>query len=130
MAFDTLKAAQRLRDGGADEPLAEAVVDVISDATAELLTREYFDQRMDQIDGRFGQLDDRMTAREQSLDSRMDGHFAQLDDRMTVREQSLDSRMDARFEAFRAEMYRMFAIQGGVILGGVGVIVALVETLN
>lgn len=108
MAFDTLKAAQRLRDGGADEPLAEAVVDVISDATAELLTREYFDQRMDQIDGRFGQ----------------------LDDRMTVREQSLDSRMDARFETLRAEMYRMFGIQGGVILGGVGVIVALVETLN
>ena len=41
-----------------------------------------------------------------------------------------DERMNSRFQAFRAEMYRMFAIQSGVILGGVGVIVALVETLN
>ena len=90
MAFDTLKAAQRLRDGGADEPLAEAVVEVVVDATDEHVTSAHFDERM------------------------------------ALQEQ----RMDARFEAFRAEMYRMFAIQGGVILGGVGVIVALVETLN
>ncbi len=94
MAFDTLGAARRLREGGADEPLAEAVVEVVVDATSELVTRDYFDQRM------------------------------------TLQEQHLNDRMDARFEAFRAEMYRMFAIQGGVILGGVGVIVALVETLN
>ncbi len=90
MAFDTLGAARRLREGGADEPLAEAVVEVVVDATSELVTRGHFDERM----------------------------------------VSLEHRMDARFEAFRAEMYRMFAIQGGVILGGVGVIVALVETLN
>ncbi len=90
MAFDTLRAAQRLRDGGADEPLAEAVVDVVVDASDAHVTREHFDQRM-------------------SLQ---------------------DQRIDARFEAFRAEMYRMFAIQGGVIVVGVGVIVALVEALN
>ena len=94
MAFDTLGAARRLREGGADEPLAEAVVEVVVDATSELVTRDHFDQRM------------------------------------SLQEQHLNDRMDARFEAFRAEMYRMFAIQGGVILGGVGVIVALVETLN
>ena len=94
VAFDTLGAARRLREGGADEPLAEAVVEVVVDATSELVTRDHFDQRM------------------------------------SLQEQHLNDRMDARFEAFRAEMYRMFAIQGGVILGGVGVIVALVETLN
>ena len=90
MAFDTLRAAQRLRDGGADEPLAEAVVDVVVDASDAHVTREHFDQRM-------------------ALQ---------------------DQRIDARFEAFRAEMYRMLAIQGGVIVVGVGVIVALVEALN
>lgn len=90
MAFDTLRAAQRLREGGAEEPLAEAVVEVVVDATDSHVTNERFDQRMT----------------------------------------SFEHRIDARFEAFRAEMYRMFAIQGGVILGGVGVIVALVETLN
>ena len=90
MAFDTLRAAQRLREGGAKEPLAEAVVEVVVDASDAHVTNERFDQRMT----------------------------------------SFEHRIDARFEAFRAEMYRMFAIQGGVILGGVGVIVALVETLN
>ena len=90
MAFDTLRAAQRLREGGAEEPLAEAVVEVVVDASDAHVTNERFDQRMT----------------------------------------SFEHRIDARFEAFRAEMYRMFAIQGGVILGGVGVIVALVETLN
>ena len=119
MAFDTLRAAQRLREGGAEEPLAEAVVEVVVDATDEHLTREYFDQRMghaeELLDERFTQVGQR---------------FTQVDERMTLHERSLDDRMDARFEALRAEMYRMFAIQGGVILGGVGVIVALVETLN
>lgn len=96
VAFDTLRAAQRLREGGADEPLAEAVVEVVVDATDAHVTREHFDQRM-----------------------------ASSDERMV----SLEHRMDARFEAFRAEMYRALAIQGGVILGGVGVIVAVVEAL-
>ena len=101
VAFDTLRSARRLREGGAEEPLAEAVVEVVVDATSELVTRDHFDQWAT--------------------------HF---DERMTLHEQNLTSRMDARFEAFRAEMYRALAIQGGVILGGVGVIVALVETLN
>ncbi len=126
MAFDTLRAAQRLREGGAEEPLAEAVVEVVVDATDEHLTREYFDQRMghmeELLDERFIQVGQRFT--------QVDQRFIQFEERMTLHEQSLDNRMDARFEALRAEMYRMFAIQGGVILGGVGVIVALVETLN
>ena len=36
----------------------------------------------------------------------------------------------AEMAGLRAELYRALAIQGGVILAGVGVIVALVETLN
>ena len=130
MAFDTLGAARRLREGGADEPLAEAVVDVVVDATSDLVTREYFDQRMGHVDERFTQLEERFGARFTQLEERMALHEQGLVVRMTLHEQSLDNRMDARFEAFRAEMYRMFAIQGGVILGGVGVIVALVETLG
>ncbi len=78
MAFDTLKGARRLRSGGADEPLAEAVVEVVADATADLVTRDF---------------------------------------------------LDSRLEAFRSEMYRAFAIQTGVILGGVGALLAIVETV-
>ncbi|MDE2670805.1 MAG: hypothetical protein OXI51_14260 [Chloroflexota bacterium] len=48
-----------------------------------------------------------------------------VDERMA----SFERRLDARFDALRADMHRALAIQGGVILGGVGVIVALVESL-
>ncbi len=101
MTFDTLRAMRKLRDRGAEEPLAEGIVEVVTDATAELLTREHFDERMglerEYLDMRFGA------------------------ERQYV---------DARFEGMRAEMYRALAIQGGVVLAGVGVIVAMVETLN
>ena len=44
MTFDALGAMRKLREGGAEEPLAEGIVEVVTDATSELLTREYFDQ--------------------------------------------------------------------------------------
>ena len=40
--------------------------------------------------------------------------------------EKLDARMDARFEAFRADLYRVSLIQGGIIIGAV---VALVKLL-
>lgn len=101
MTFDTLGAMRKLRDRGAEEPLAEGIVEVVTDATGELVTREHFDERM-------------VTDREY------------LDVRFGAERQYFD----ARFEGIRAELYRALAIQGGVILAGVGVIVALVETLN
>ena len=38
--------------------------------------------------------------------------------------------LDARFDAFEARLLRASWIQSGVIIGGVGVIVALVEALG
>ena len=46
MTFDTLGAMRKLRDRGAEEPLAEGIVEVVTDATGELVTREHFDERM------------------------------------------------------------------------------------
>ena len=101
MTFDTLGAMRKLRDRGAEEPLAEGIVEVVRDATGELVTREHFDERM--------------VADREYLDVRFAAEHQYF---------------DARFEGIRAELYRALAIQGGVILAGVGVIVALVETLN
>ena len=105
MTFDTLGAMRKLRDRGAEEPLAEGIVEVVTDATGELVTREHFDERM--------------VADREYYDARFAGEH-----------QYFDAKFDARFQALRAELYRALAIQGGVILAGVGVIVALVETLN
>ena len=112
MTFDALGAMRKLRDRGAEEPLAEGIVEVVTDATSELLTREYFDQM-------------RVADRE-SLNVQRVADREYLDMRFGAERQYVD----ARFEGFRAEMYRALAIQGGVILAGVGAIVAMVETLN
>ncbi len=112
MTFDALGAMRKLREGGAEEPLAEGIVEVVTDATSELLTREYFDQM-------------RVADRE-SLNAQRVADREYLDMRFGAERHYVD----ARFEGMRAEMYRALAIQGGVILAGVGVIVAMVETLN
>ena len=38
--LDTYEAATRLKDAGAPEPLAAATVDVVADATSDLVTRD------------------------------------------------------------------------------------------
>ena len=123
VTFDALGAMRKLREGGAEEPLAEGIVEVVTDATSELLTREYFDQL-------------RVADRE-SLNAQRVADREYLDMQRVADREYLDTRFgaerhyfDARFEGIRAEMYRALAIQGGVILAGVGAIVALVETLN
>ncbi len=46
LTFDTQKAVQKLRDSGVQEPHANAMVEVVTDATSGLLTQEYFDARL------------------------------------------------------------------------------------
>ena len=116
MTFDTLGAMRKLRDRGAEEPLAEGIVEVVTDATGELVTREHFDERM--------------VADREYLDARWVADREYYDARFAGEHQYFDAKFDARFQALRAELYRALAIQGGVILAGVGVIVAMVETLN
>ena len=144
MTFDALGAMRKLREAGAEEPLAEGIVEVVTDATSDLLTREYFDQ-MRVADREY--LDAQRLADRESLDAQRVADRESLDaervaDRESLNVQRVADReyletrfgaerqyVDARFEGMRAEMYRALAIQGGVILAGVGVIVALVETL-
>ena len=42
LKFDTQKAVQKLRDSGVQEPQANAMVEVVTDATSGLLTQEFF----------------------------------------------------------------------------------------
>ena len=79
LTFNPREAVQKLRDHGMAEPLADATVEVVEDATSPLVTRDY---------------------------------------------------LDVRFAEFRAELHRSLIILAGVVIGGVGVIVALVEALG
>ncbi|MDP1651785.1 MAG: hypothetical protein Q8L56_03585 [Rhodocyclaceae bacterium] len=47
ITFDTLEFTRKLRDAGFDEKQAEAVVRVMADAQAALVTREHFDIKIE-----------------------------------------------------------------------------------
>lgn len=52
VTFDTLSFTRKLREAGFDEQQAEAVVRVIADAQDALVTREYFDAKIDKLEAR------------------------------------------------------------------------------
>ena len=60
LSFDTHESIRKLREQGHDEAQAEGVVEFVRDATAELVTREHFDARLDaqdaRIEARFAQV--------------------------------------------------------------------------
>ncbi len=45
--FDTLQAVQRLRERGVEAAAAEGMVEVVTEATSPLVTREYLDVRLE-----------------------------------------------------------------------------------
>ena len=47
LTFDTQKAVQKLRESGAGEAQAEAMVEVVVEATGALVTGSYLDARLD-----------------------------------------------------------------------------------
>jgi len=46
--LDTHKAVRELTDAGAAEPLAERIVGVVEEASADLVTKDYLDKRLAQ----------------------------------------------------------------------------------
>ncbi|MCY3505515.1 MAG: hypothetical protein OXH41_05065 [Chloroflexi bacterium] len=46
--LDTHKAVRELTAAGAGEPLAEKIVGVVEEASADLVTKDYFDKRLAQ----------------------------------------------------------------------------------
>lgn len=50
VTFDTLEFTRRLREAGFDEKQAEAVVRVLAESQERLVTREYFDARLEAME--------------------------------------------------------------------------------
>lgn len=49
VTFDTLEFVRRLRQAGFDDTQSEAVVRVLADSQSQLVTREYFDLKLDKV---------------------------------------------------------------------------------
>ena len=50
ITFDTTHATRLLREAGFDEKQAKSVVRVLSEAQAQLVTREYFDSKLEAME--------------------------------------------------------------------------------
>ena len=92
LPISTRQSVQKLRDRNFDEPQANAIVEVIEDATRELVTKEHFETRL--------------RAELRALEARMEARFV-----------ALEERQRSETQALRAELYRALAVQGGLIVG-------------
>ena len=98
MTIDTLAAAKTLAKAGMENGQAEAVANVVRDATADLATKADLDALESRLDGRFAAMDGRFAA--------MDDKFAAMDDKLTANERS----MAERFAINERSMAERFAI--------------------
>ena len=73
--FDTLAAAQTLRNKGMDSDHAEAIVEVVRNAQSELATKadiKALENRFDRVDDRFDSLGENLRTEMKGLDDRID----------------------------------------------------------
>lgn len=102
LTFDTGKHARAIREGGVPEPAADAIVDVIAEATDSLVTEEFLRKEL-------AQMEERMTAR-------MDLNFERLRGEMA----------NMRAEMWRA-MYLLAGTVTGVSIAIAGIALAIAE---
>ena len=86
MSIDTLAAAKALERAGMANGQAEAVANVVRDATADLATKA----DLDALEGRLNEkLDERLNAHQERLDERLNAHQEILDQRLVALEARL-----------------------------------------
>ena len=88
MTIDTLAAAKALERAGMANGQAEAVANVVRDATADLATKA-------DLDALEGRLNERLAAHEGKLDARLAAHEGKLDARLAAHQDILDERLAA-----------------------------------
>ena len=97
MSIDTLAAAKALERAGMANGQAEAVANVVRDATADLATKS----DLDALEGRLNEkLDERLTAHQERLDERLTAHQKILDERLVA----LEARLMGALHVQKAEI--------------------------
>ena len=97
-AFDTLEAARRLKSAGIDSEHAEAMVDFMGQSVNQLVTKEHFDLTVERLNAAIATLDAKIDTRVQALESTL-----------------------------RAEIMRAALIVVGVMIPGIGLMMAIME---
>ena len=98
--FDTLAAAQTLRDKGMDSGHAEGVVEVVRNAQSELATKADIKSVNDRIDA----LGENMRTEIKGLDGRIDSLGENMRIEMTALRQEIKAEIKALGQEMKAEM--------------------------
>ena len=111
-AFDTLKAAKRLKDAGLEENQAEALVEVIgSTLTENLATKDDLAAVEERLDGKISAVEERLNGKIASVR----GDISAVEERLNGKIASVEERLDGKISAVRVDLKWMKAI-GGVIV--------------
>lgn len=87
IAFDTLQSARRLRAAGFPEQQADELAEIMAEAFVhnvdQLVTRDYLDTRLRELetrfDGKLAELDNRLSGQITELDARFTRKFVEID---------------------------------------------------
>ena len=99
--LDTLAAGRKLENSGMPGKQAESIVEVMSDAMQNLVTKEYLTTELDR---RFGAVDKRVS----TIESGMDMRFSKMESGMDKRFSKIESHMDKRFSKIESDMNLRF----------------------
>lgn len=111
VSFDTLAASKRLRKSGMPMNQADATTGVVADAVRNLVTREYLDWRLENLETRIGGRFNKMDARLDKMDARfdkMDARFDKVDARLNETDTRFDG-IDSRFAKQTTELNAQMA---------------------
>ena len=82
-AFDTLCASRRLKDAGVKAEQAEAIVEVMAQSTANLVTVERFEAGVASLHARIDSVNTRIDSVNTELRTRIDTRIEALEEKMT-----------------------------------------------
>ena len=129
--FDTGKHARAIRGGGVPAPAADAIVDVIAEATDSLVTDEFLRNELAQMEERMTarldlgieRLQNEMVGQTERLRNEMANQTAQLRTEMAEQAGQLRTEMANT----RAEMWRAMYLSVGVMAAIAGIALAIAE---
>ncbi len=119
--LDTLAASRKLEESGMPEPQADAVVEVVSHAMKDLVTKEFLtaelDRRFGTVDKEFTKFKSGMDKRFTKLESKMDTGFAKIREDAAKSQKSMVFFMMASTLTIFATQLTMLAIMLGPLSG-------------
>jgi hypothetical protein len=133
--LDTLKIARDLSEGDVfsheqAERLANALATYWNEIRSELVTKEYLDARLSQLearfDAKFDMLEAKFDAKFDTLEAKFDAKFDTLEAKFDAKFETLEGKFDASFDTLEAKFETKLAqVQNRILASQVALFVLL-----